>query len=519
MEIVDNRALKLTLRNPSKVTEVIPKSAIIKHHKEQNIYEVLVHWGIEEALVLKNLNIKNVPSPILANYNWPGRYKPFEHQLQTAAFLTLYRRAYCFNEMGTGKSCSALWAADYLLSKGLVNRVLIVCPLSIMDSAWRADAFKTIIHRRVDIAFGTPTQRRKVIASDAEFVVINYDGIETVHKELDAGGFDLIIIDEYNHYKNPTTKRWKLMNDLVKPNTWLWGMTGSPASQSPLDAYGLAKLMRPNSVPKFYGGFRDNIMVKITQFKYIPKPGAEKVVHEILQPAIRYTKEECLDLPEMLYTTREVPLTAQQAKYYKKLKEQMLIEAAGEEISAVNAAVNINKLLQIASGSVYADNKEVIEFDAANRLNAVEEIIEESSHKVLIFANFRHGIELISNFLTAKGITNDVIHGGVSAGKRTEVFSKFQTDPNPRVLVIQPQSAAHGVTLTAANTIIWYGPVTSYETYVQANARVHRAGQKNPCMVVHLTGCPVEERLYRALEQREKMQDSIMNLYKDVLGS
>lgn len=519
MEIVENRALKLMLKKPHRVTEVIPKSAVIKHHKDQDIYEVLVSWGMEEVLVLKNLGIKNLPSPILAHYNWPGRYTPFDHQKQTAAFLSMHRRAYCFNEMGTGKSCSALWAADYLLNKKLVNRVLIVCPMSIMDSAWRADAFKTIIHRRVDIAHGTPDQRKKVIASDAEFIVINYDGIETVHKEIRNGGFDLIIIDEYNHYKNYNTKRWKLMNELIKGNTWLWGMTGSPASQSPLDAYGLAKLMNPASVPKFYGAFRDQIMMKITQFKYIPKPGAESTVHNILQPAIRFTKEECLDLPERIYTTRHVPLTAQQAKYYKRLKEQMLIEAAGEEITAVNAAVNMNKLLQLAAGSCYSDTKEVIEFDASNRLTAVEEIIEESSHKVLIFANFRHSIQLISNYLTERGITNDVIHGSVSAGNRTAVFDKFQTEPNPRVLVIQPQSAAHGVTLTAANTIIWFGPVTSYETYTQANDRVHRNGQKNPCLVVHLSGCPVEERFYRGLEQKEKVQDSIMDLYKEVLNS
>ena len=517
MEIVDNRALKLRVRKPDRITQVIPKSKVIGAN--DGIYDVLVHWDIEEAHVLRNLGIKNIPSPILGKYNWPGLYKPFEHQMQTAAFLTMHRRAYCLNEMGTGKSCSVLWAADYLMARGLVRRALIVCPLSIMDSAWRADAFKSVMHRTVDIAYGAKDKRKKVIASDAEIVIINYDGIEVVCDEIARGGFDLIIIDELTHYKNAQSQRWKVMNSLIKHDTWLWGMTGSPAAQSPTDAYGLAKLMNPASVPKFFGAFRDSVMVKITQFKYIPKPGAEDVVYKVLQPAIRYTKEECLDLPEMLYTTRVVPLTAQQAKYYKKLKEQMVIEAAGEEITTVNAAVNLNKLLQIASGSIYADNKEVIEFDASNRLTALEEVIDESSHKVLVFANFRHGIEMIQNHLIKKGYTTDVIHGGIPAGARTTIFQKFQTEVNPRVLVIQPQSASHGVTLTAANTIVWFGPVTSYETYVQANARVHRAGQKNACMVIHLTGCPVEDKLYRALEQREKMQNSILSLYEEEMNS
>lgn len=517
MEIVENKALKLLLRSPDRVTEVIPKSNVIG--KQGELTEVLVHWGIEEAHVLKNLGIKNIPSPIMGRYSWPGLYKPFEHQQQTAAFLTMHRRAYCLNQMGLGKTISALWAADYLMSKGLVRRVLVVCPLSIMDSAWRADAFKSIMHRTVDVAHGGRDKRKKIIASDAEIIIINYDGIEVVCKDIASGAFDLIIIDEYNHYKNAQSKRWKLMNTLVKPDTWLWGMTGSPASQSPTDAYGLAKLMNPSSVPKFYGAFRDSVMVKLTQFKYVPKLGVEEYIHKVLQPAIRYTKEECLDLPEMLYTTREAPLTPQQLKYYKQLKEQMRIEAAGEEITTVNAAVNLNKLTQLAQGSMYADNKEIIEFDASNRLAQLEDIIEESSHKVLVFANFRHGIDIIKNYLTKQGYTVDVIHGGISASNRTAIFDKFQTTADPRVLVIQPQAAAHGVTLTAANTIVWWGPVTSYETYVQANARVHRAGQKNACTVVHLTGSPVEDKLYRALGQKEKMQASIMSLYEEELNS
>ena len=517
MDIVENRALKLRVRNADRITEVIPKSKVIG--EADGVYTVLVHWGLEETHVLKNLGIRDVPSPILGRYDWPGIYKPFDHQKTTAAFLTMNRRGFNLGEQGTGKTCATLWAIDYLMTNKLIRRALIVCPLSIMDSAWRADAFRCVMHRTIDIAYGTREKRKKVIESDAEIVIINYDGVEVVAGDIQKNNFDLIAIDEVNHFKNAQSKRWKVMNALITPNTWVWGMTGTPASQSPTDAYGLAKLMNPTSVPKFYGAFRDMVMIKLTQFKYIPKHGAEDTVHKVLQPAIRFTKEDCLDLPEMLYATREVPLTPQQNKYYKVLKEQMMIEAAGEEITTVNAAVNLNKLLQLASGSAYTNSGEVVEFDASNRLNALEEIIEESSHKVLVFANFRHGIELINNHLIKKGYTTGLIHGGVNAGTRAQIFNKFQTEADPKVLIIQPQSAAHGVTLTAANTIVWWGPVTSYETYAQANARVHRAGQKNKCLVVQLSGCPVEDKLYRALQQKEKMQDSIMSLYEEAINS
>jgi SNF2 family DNA or RNA helicase len=517
LDIVKNKAVLLKVRDPDRITSVIPKSKLIKSQGE-NYHEVLVHWGLEEMQVLKNLKIHNVPSPIKGQYVWPGQFKPFEHQKETASFLTLHRKAFVFNEQGTGKTASAIWAADYLMNLGLVKRVLIVCPLSIMDAAWRADLFTFAIHRRVDIAYGNRDKRKKIIEGNAEFVIINYDGIEIVHEAIDEADFDLIIVDEANAYKNPTTNRWKLFNALIKPHTWLWMMTGTPAAQSPVDAYGIAKLVNPTAVPRFFSHFRDQVMQKITMFKWIPKINSEDVVHKVLQPAIRYTKEECLDLPEITYQTREVPLTAQQQKYYDMLRKQMLVRAAGEEITTINAAANLNKLLQLSCGAVYSDTGEIVEFDASNRLKVLKEVIDESSHKVLVFAPFRHAIEVIRESLEKDGYTVDLIHGGVPVNKRTEIFKKFQETLSPRVLIIQPQAASHGVTLHAANTIVWWGPITSYETYAQANARVHRSGQKNPCTVIKLRGSSVEKKLYEALQNKQDIQGSIMALYGELLS-
>ena len=172
MEIIDGKALKLRLKNPYKVLNVIPKSALLE---EGPISTVMVHWGLEEAQVLKNLKVKNVPSPIMAKYKWPGIYQPFTHQKQTAAFLTLHRRAFCFSEPGTGKTLSITWACDYLMNTKHIKRVLIICPLSIMQSAWQNDIFKGAMHRKVGIAYGSKEKRQQVINSDAEFVIINYD--------------------------------------------------------------------------------------------------------------------------------------------------------------------------------------------------------------------------------------------------------------------------------------------------------------------------------------------------------
>ena len=510
MKVIDNKALLLRLRDPQKVTNVIPKS------KELSGNRVVVNWGVEEARVLKNLGI-NVPSPISTRYDWTGKHSPMKHQKTTSEFFTLNQRAFCFNEQGTGKTASAIWAADYLMSKGYIRRALVVCPLSIMQSAWGDDLFTFAMHRTVDIAYGSSKKRREIIEAGAEFVVINYDGVEIVADAIAAGGFDLIIVDEATHYKNPQTNRWKALNRLLKPDTWLWLMTGTPAAQSPLDAYGLAKLVNPSSVPRFFGSFRDLVMVKVTNFKWVPKETATDTVFNALQPAIRFTKDECLDLPDMVYVKREVELTRQQNKYYKELKNKMTMQAAGEQITAVNAAVGMNKLLQISAGAVYTDDGESLEFDIKHRYKVLREVIDESSKKVLVFVPFKHVIDVLSDKLTADGIPTNIIRGDVSGAKRTEIFKQFQSTNTPQVLVIQPQAAAHGVTLTAANTVVWWGPTSSLETYAQANARVHRQGQDHKCTVVQLQGSFVEKRVYALLDSRIDVHTKMIDLYNEIL--
>ena len=510
MKIIRDKALLLKVRNPKAITTVIPKS------KEVSMNEVVVNWGIDEVHTLKNLNIK-IPSPITKRYSWPGQYKPFEHQKDTASFLTMNKKAFCFNEQGTGKTASSIWAADYLMKQGKVNRVLVICPLSIMDSAWRNDLFSFAMHRTVDVAYGAKEKRKKIINSGAEFVIINYDGVEIVKDEIANGGFDLFIVDEATHYKNVQTKRWKTLNRIIGEDDWLWMMTGTPAAQSPLDAYGLAKMVNPLSVPRFFGSWRDIVMWKVTQFKYKPKENAKDTVYNALQPAIRFTKEECLDLPDMVYTKRFVEMTPQQKKYYETLRKKMVMQVAGEDVTAANAAIGLNKLLQISTGALYTDEGDTIQFDIKNRYQVLKEVIDESSQKVLVFVPFRHTIDLLSEKLQQDNVTSEIIRGDVSAPNRTEIFRRFQSDRDPRVLIIQPQAAAHGVTLTAANTVVWWGPTSSLETYAQANARVHRSGQKHKCTVIQLAGSNAEKRIYRLLDDRINIHTEMINLYKEIL--
>ena len=479
---------------------------------------MLVYWGIEEMQRVAKVCGDKVPSPIQKDYDWPGMYTPFKHQETTAAFLSLQDRAFCFNEAGTGKTSSVIWAADYLMTQGLIKRVLIICPLSIMYSAWQADIFKTSMHRSVAVAYGDAVKRKKVINGVYEFVIINYDGVGIVADEICKLGFDLIVVDEANAYKTATTKRFKTLAKILNPSTKLWMLTGTPASQSPLDAFGLAKLVNPGGVPKYFTAWRDKVMHQVTRFKYTPKPTSRQDVYNALQPAIRFEKAQCLDLPEVMYQTREVPLTPQVIRYYKAIKDQMLIEAAGEKISAVNAAAKLTKLLQISGGAIYTDTREVVEFDVSPRLNALMEVMDETEHKVIIFVPYRHTIEMVSKHLTAQGVSNEIISGDVSAKDRGDLINRFQSSEFPRVLIIQPQAASHGVTLTAANTVVFWSPVMSVETYLQCIARIDRVGQVNSMTVVHLQGSEVERKMYQMLQGKVANHEKLVDLYKQELG-
>jgi len=516
MQIVNDKVLVVSTRQPHLITEAITKSKVVGRDKDD--YDVAIHWGLAEAQTLTSLKFP-APSPIQRDYKWTGKLTPFTHQKETAAFLTLNQKAFCFSEAGTGKTAAVIWAADYLMKMGKVKRVLVVCPVSIMKAAWQQDLFKFAMHRSCSVAHGDAKTRSKIIKSGADFVIINYDGLAVVKDEILAGGFDMIVVDEATAYKNPQTTRWKVLKEVSAKAPWLWMLTGTPAAQSPLDAYGLAKLVNPAGVSPYYGMFRDKVMYKLTQFSWAPRPESKEIVHAALQPAIRFEKRDCLDLPAVTHVEREAPLTQQQARYYNTLKSQMRMEAAGEDISAVNAAAKLTKLLQISGGAVYSDTGDVVEFDVSNRINVVLEVIEETANKVLIFVPFTHTIELLKAALEKHKITCAVLSGNVSMNKRSEAVHDFQTKEDPRVLLIQPQAAAHGLTLTAADTIIWYAPVTSVETYLQANARNDRPGQKNPMTVVHIKGSEVEAKLYSMLRNKVSNHVKLVDLYRNEIDS
>jgi len=311
---------------------------------------------------------------------------------------------------------------------------------------------------------------------------------------IERTDIDGVIIDESSAYKNAQTKRWKNMRRVLANRKWVWSMTGTPTPNAPTDAFGQIKLLRPERVPRSFRSFRNKTMTQLTQFKWIAKHDANDIVHAAMQPSVRFDRADCVDIPPVTYTTREVPMGTTQAKVYKQLFDVLVVQMAEGKITAVNEGVKMSKLLQIASGAVYTETRGVVKFDDNAKLTELMSVIDQAERKVLVFAPFKHAVAHIAESLTSHGYDIAVITGDTPTGRRNEIFNDFQYTNSIEVIVAHPQTMAHGLTLTAANTVVWYSPAPSLEVYLQANARVTRPSQTFKQLIVHLEASAIERR-------------------------
>lgn len=512
------KAVILKLKNPSRITSVIPTAKVFAHNGSQL---VAVPHRPDETKVLRNLGF-NVDSPMPVHYDWPkvsGRYSPFDAQLDTASFLSMNRRAFCLNDMGTGKTNSALWAFDYLKKTKSVNKMLVVCPLSTMERTWADSVFQTFPHMDALVLHGTRERRNRLLAQDADIYIINIDGIATIAENLaKRKDIDLVVIDELALARNQGTDRWKILNTVCnkQADRRVWGMTGSPTPNAPTDAWAQCKLVTPDNpmVPRYFGAFRDSVMRQLTPFKWAVRDKANDVVYNMMQPAIRYSLDDCVDLPEQTFLHRDAPLTPEQTKAYKDMLGKLAAEYQGGQIMAVNEAVKANKLIQIACGVAYGMSGEEVVIPSKPRMDLLKEVIEESEGKVIVFVPLTGALESVASELR-KVCAVETVHGGTSKSERDRIFGEFQKQADPRVLVANASTMSHGLTLTAATTIVWYAPVHSNEVYEQACARVRRPGQTRTTVIVHISGTEIERRVYKRLQEKQSMQGLLLDMMKE----
>jgi len=496
--------------------------------------QLAVPFNLHNAQVLRHYNYPVPPIITDENYDWPiepGR-KPLEHQKLMANFMVLHPRCFNLSDMGTMKTLSALWAADWLMQQYPAGefRCLIVAPLSTLERVWGNAIFQNFLSRRsFKILHGEAAKRTASLSVPRDFYVINFDGVGVgalTRKRFQLAGFSkclsddhkirLVIVDEASAYKDARTKRHRLARLILGKRENLWLMTGTPTPNAPTDAYGLSKLVN-NAFGKSFTTFQLETMLKVSQFKWVPQRDGYDKARRILTPSIRFDIKDVWDGPEMTTQQRSVELTDHQKKLMAELKRDLVVQVKqGVPITATNEAAARTKFIQISLGAIYDVGHTAHAVDAKPRIEELKEILLQAPGKCLVFCPLTSVIHLLHKELR-KQWSCEIVNGEVSAKDRAPIFEQFQESAtsDPRLLIADPGTMAHGLDLWQAQTVIWYGPTDKTELYLQANRRAYRPGQKFPVTVVQIVSNKLEQEIYRRLDTNTSLQGALLEMIRN----
>ena len=467
--------------------------------------------------LLRNMGVE-VPAPALSRYHFPhmpGK-PPFEVQKKTVALLTMNQRCYVLNGMGTGKTKAAIWAFDYLKQCKLAQKMLVVAPLSTLDFVWMKEVFESCTNLKAVVLHGSKEKRLKRLAEDHDIYIINHDGVGVIFKELMVRqDIDYLCIDEASKFRNSRSAKTKILTKLAAKMTWAFGMTGSPTPKEPTDVYGQARVITPDRVPPYFKRFRDALMLRVSTFKWVPRADSVEKAYAVLQPAVRYTLDDVVELPELIEREIEVELGPRQKNVYEKMVLHSRVIIANGDVTAVNAGALINKLMQISTGYVYDSGRNVVTLDNDKRLDTMVDDIDACDEKVIVFVPYIHALNGIMARLTKEGIDAVQVSGATPVNKRGQIFNLFQNTTKYKVIVAHPDCMSHGLTLTAATLIIWFSPVMSLETFDQANARIRRVGQKKKQLIHLYWGTKIERKVIKMLRAKQAVQSKLLELFEE----
>jgi len=481
--------------------------------------------------VLRFLGHSTIP-PMKGKYDWPRSpfiQQPFNSQIVTSNFLALTPRSLVLSDMGTGKTLAALWASDFVMNLHPGTRCLIVAPLSTLQQVWADAIFSNFMGKRSCVVLhGSAEKRRKLLAEPHDFYIINHDGVGVgasyrkgkfefkgfSHDLLERSDIRMAIVDEISAYRDGTTRRSRVARHILGRRDYFWGLTGTPTPNGPTDAYGIAKLVN-NAFGESFVSYRQRVMTKISQFKWVPKPDAHLEARKLLSPSIRFSLEDCVDLPPITVQTRDVEMSDEQIKAWSDLKRELrLILDSGSNLTVANEAVLRAKLIQVSCGAIYDSEHRAHLVDYRPRLGVLREVIDECGGKIIVFAPLTSVVNMLHHALR-KDYSVAVVTGAVGRVERGEIFRRFQQERAPRVLVADPGTMAHGLNLEAAATICWYGPTDRTETYLQANRRIRRPGQRQSQTIVQLASNKIEREIFRRLAANESLQGIVLQLVRE----
>lgn len=463
---------------------------------------------------------------MLTQYKFTGQRQPFDVQRITCEMLSSNTRAYVLSTMGVGKTACPLWTFDFLKASGQASRMLVNAPLSTLEFVWMRELIEIGSSLRAIVLHGSREKRLKLLEKDADIYIINHDGLATIYDALiEREDIDVITIDELAVFRN-SNNRTKTLRAFVHGDTkrgrrypikWAWGMTGSPAPQAPTDVFNQAQILTPHTVPRFFSRFREQVMYKINLFKWAPQKDAHEKAYAVLQPSVRFTLEDVHELPSFISRRVDVALGAKQREVYEAIRKDALALVGNETVSAQNQGVILNKLLQISLGYVYTNTRSVVTLDNKPTLDAVLDILDATEHPVIIACAFKHALAGVVNAITRAGWKAEPVSGDTPARERARIFGNFQNG-TLKALPLHPACAAHGLTLTAADTLVWLGPIASLELYDQLNARIRRTGQNKKQQFIHLQRTPAEKKLYSLLTNKQQLQYKLTDLFEEELS-
>lgn len=449
---------------------------------------------------------------------------PYDVQLQTVQMLLAEPRSYVLNGLGCGKTASVLWAFDILKRAGLARKMLVVAKLSTLEVTWQHEIMLRTHHLKFRILHGSKEKRLKGLADmNADIYIINHDGVNTILKELKQRiDIDIVTLDELAVYRNGNTTRRRNMSYLVMSHEatskTVWGLTGSPLPRSVTDVWGQAKIIKPHSVPSSFKTFRDEMCIKVSDYKWVAKPGATERANEIMKPSVRFSLSDVTELPPVVMQYVHVPLGTEQQRVFDEMQTKCVSIIQNQKVTAVNEGVMLMKLTQIAMGWVYTGKmrkghpRTNVRLDNQLRIQTIIDYVEATNRKALVFLPFKSALAGVSEDFDAAGVDHAVVSGDTNFKDRSQIFQLFQHTDKYKALVAHPACVAHGLTLTAADVIVWGGPVTSLDYFLQANGRITRIGQKHKQLVVLLGGTQVERNIYAALGRQESGQQHLLDL-------
>lgn len=442
------------------------------------------------------------------------KFIPHDYQQYAINFIKNNEVAAVLLDMGLGKTSITLSAVNDLIFDSFeVSKVLVIAPLRVARDTWPAEIKKWdhLKHLRYSVAVGSESERLAALRKEADIYIINRENVDwLVNKSRVSFDFDMVVIDELSSFKSHQSKRFKSLLKVRPFIKRIVGLTGTPSSNGLMDLWAQFRILDMGKrLGRYITHYRNAYFLPDKRsadriFTYKPADGAEQMIYDrISDITISMKSADYLKLPECIINEVPVFMDVKEKRIYETFKEDMVAKIKDEEIDAANAAVLSGKLLQMANGCIYDEDKKALKIHD-RKLDALEDLIESANGKPLLVAYwFQHDLARIKERFPVREI------------KTSKDIEDWNQGKIP-LAVIHPASAGHGLNLqTGGSTLVWFGLTWSLELYQQCNARLHRQGQTDTVVIHHIIAKgTIDEDVMAALQRKEKIQNALINAVK-----